>query len=71
MTVMNKEVGQQNSIHWYQCPNGHVYTIGECGGAMQQSTCPECGAIIGGLSHALNSQNSVAHDFINQIERHQ
>ena len=21
--------------HWYTCPNGHVYAIGECGGAMQ------------------------------------
>ena len=23
------------SGHWYTCPNGHVYAIGECGGAMQ------------------------------------
>ena len=23
------------SGHWYTCPNGHVYLIGECGGAMQ------------------------------------
>ena len=21
--------------HWYVCPNGHPYIIGDCGGAMQ------------------------------------
>ena len=28
---------------WYQCPNGHAYVIGECGLAMIESRCPECG----------------------------
>ncbi|PYH91620.1 P-loop containing nucleoside triphosphate hydrolase protein [Aspergillus ellipticus CBS 707.79] len=37
--------------HWYYCPNGHPFTIGECGGAMQQSRCPECGAAVGGPNH--------------------
>jgi len=46
--------------HWYKCPNGHIYAIGECGGAMQQSTCPECKAPIGGTRHALLSTNRVA-----------
>jgi len=23
--------------HWYKCPNGHIYIITECGGAMEQS----------------------------------
>ena len=23
------------SGHWYTCPAGHVYAIGECGGAME------------------------------------
>ena len=23
--------------HWFKCPNGHIYAIGECGGAMQES----------------------------------
>ena len=23
------------SGHWYSCPNGHVYAIGDCGGAME------------------------------------
>ena len=34
--------------HWFKCPNGHYYCIGECGGAMQEAKCPECGATIGG-----------------------
>lgn len=40
-----------------QCPNGHFYIIGDCGGAMQESRCPECGAAIGGMSHRLVSSN--------------
>ncbi|XP_045127074.1 NFX1-type zinc finger-containing protein 1-like [Portunus trituberculatus] len=46
--------------HWYKCPNGHVYCITECGGAMMESTCPECGSRIGGGSHTLRSDNAVA-----------
>ncbi|KAG9009435.1 hypothetical protein FRB93_005371 [Tulasnella sp. JGI-2019a] len=49
--------------HFYQCPNGHAYVITECGGAMEQSRCPECGATIGGGGHQLNSSNTVATDF--------
>lgn len=46
--------------HWYKCPNGHCYAIGECGGAMEKSTCPECGAVIGGVSHTLQEGNRLA-----------
>lgn len=46
--------------HWFQCPNGHVYCITECGGAMQESRCNECGASIGGANHALRRDNRVA-----------
>ncbi|KAF6248732.1 hypothetical protein COO60DRAFT_1033170 [Scenedesmus sp. NREL 46B-D3] len=46
--------------HMYQCRNGHLYVIGECGGAMQRSRCPECGAAVGGESHQLESSNSRA-----------
>ena len=34
-----------------ECPNGHIYVIGECGGAMEVATCNECGERIGGSSH--------------------
>lgn len=37
--------------HWYYCENGHPFTIGECGGAVQQSRCPECGSPVGGQHH--------------------
>ncbi|XP_064247770.1 NFX1-type zinc finger-containing protein 1 [Passer domesticus] len=46
--------------HWFKCKNGHIYVIGECGGAMQKSTCPECHEVIGGTNHALDSSNSLA-----------
>ena len=45
--------------HWYKCPNGHIYAIGECGGANQQRSCPECGATIGGVDHRLAEGNQV------------
>ena len=45
--------------HWYKCPNGHIYAIGECGGAMQQRSCPECGETIGGADHRLAQGNKV------------
>ncbi|KIO15631.1 hypothetical protein M407DRAFT_208378 [Tulasnella calospora MUT 4182] len=49
--------------HFYRCRNGHPYVIGECGGAMQRSRCPECGETIGGGNHTLDASNSHATDF--------
>lgn len=46
--------------HWYKCSKGHIYAIGDCGGAMETSQCPECGELIGGSSHRLISGNAVA-----------
>ncbi|KAM6248804.1 NFX1-type zinc finger-containing protein 1 isoform 1-T1 [Porphyrio hochstetteri] len=46
--------------HWFKCKNGHIYVIGECGGAMERSKCPECDAVIGGTQHTLDSSNSLA-----------
>lgn len=46
--------------HWYKCPNGHVYVITECGGAMESRKCPDCSSTIGGASHRLASGNTVA-----------
>ncbi|KAK6500438.1 hypothetical protein TWF481_010782 [Arthrobotrys musiformis] len=37
--------------HWYICPNGHQFTVGECGQPMRIGRCNECGAEIGGQSH--------------------
>jgi hypothetical protein len=49
--------------HWYKCPNGHPYAIGECGGAMQKARCPDCNAEIGGQQHRLTDGNTHAGDF--------
>jgi len=45
------------SGHWYKCPRGHFYYIGECGGAVTSSQCPECGSVIGGGQHRLAAGN--------------
>jgi hypothetical protein len=45
--------------HQMRCPNGHIYFIGDCGGAMVQSICIECGATIGGSNHRLAAGNTV------------
>lgn len=46
--------------HWYKCSKGHVYAIGDCGGAMEVGNCPECGELIGGTDHRLITANAVA-----------
>lgn len=51
----------------YVCPNGHPYTIGECGGAMQRSQCPQCNAMIGGASHLLEEGNERAQDLEREL----
>ncbi|CAI5528300.1 unnamed protein product [Closterium sp. Naga37s-1] len=55
--------------HWYRCRNGHVYAIGECGGAMQESRCPECGEVVGGSSHQLREGNTSAADFFSGLNQ--
>ena len=49
--------------HWFKCKNGHFYCIGECGGAMETSICPDCSTPIGGNNHKLADNNSSATDF--------
>jgi hypothetical protein len=56
--VVTNEVGGRG--HWYQCPNGHFYVVGECGGPMQTSQCPDCKATVGGQSHRPAEGNSHA-----------
>uniref|UniRef100_A0A8C3VVW4 NFX1-type zinc finger-containing protein 1 n=1 Tax=Catagonus wagneri TaxID=51154 RepID=A0A8C3VVW4_9CETA len=46
--------------HWFKCPNGHIYVISECGGAMQRATCPDCKEVIGGVNHTLERSNQLA-----------
>lgn len=46
--------------HWFKCPNGHIYVIGDCGGAVVEGRCNECGSQIGGGGHRLRADNQVA-----------
>ncbi|KAK6213071.1 hypothetical protein QIS74_09073 [Colletotrichum tabaci] len=47
--AMSKEL--RGTGHWYTCRNGHPFTIGECGMAMERARCPECDAPVGGQNH--------------------
>ena len=38
---------RKNINHWYNCRNGHLYYVGECGSPVVQTTCPDCGETIG------------------------
>nr|CAD7447310.1 unnamed protein product [Timema bartmani] len=51
--------------HWFKCPNGHIYVITECGGAMEVGKCNECGAAIGGTQHRLLDTNHLAQEMDN------
>ncbi|XP_063723177.1 E3 ubiquitin-protein ligase rnf213-alpha-like [Symsagittifera roscoffensis] len=58
--MMGQAIGQgpeDQRTTWNQCPNGHLYLIGNCGQATTGGTCPDCRATIGGLSHALHAGN--------------
>ena len=46
--------------HWFKCRNGHIYAIGECGGAMEKGVCPECREVIGGEHNRLEDDNQLA-----------
>ena len=46
--------------HWFKCRNGHIYAIGECGGATERGVCPECREVIGGEHHRLADDNQLA-----------
>ena len=47
-------------IYMFLYSTGHVYAIGECGGANESGKCPECKSAIGGQSHMLASGNELA-----------
>ncbi|RXK38429.1 hypothetical protein M231_04338 [Tremella mesenterica] len=51
------EASWQYGGRFYQCPRGHTFTIGECGQAMEEANCPDCGERIGGAHHQLLETN--------------
>ena len=46
--------------HWFKCPNGHYYCIGECDRATEVGKCPDCKAEIGVTNYQLRSDNQLA-----------
>eukprot|EP01026_Neomeris_dumetosa_P066282 TRINITY_DN6404_c0_g1_i1.p2 TRINITY_DN6404_c0_g1~~TRINITY_DN6404_c0_g1_i1.p2 ORF type:complete len:435 (+),score=44.89 TRINITY_DN6404_c0_g1_i1:418-1722(+) len=66
--LMRDATGYRGTGRWFECPNGHPYVIGECGGAMQESRCPECGETIGGTRHTLRSSNVASRDFAQAMQ---
>lgn len=56
--VLNSQAEPQGQF--YECPNGHHYFVGDCGRPMQQATCPECHAPIGGQNHQSVVNNRTA-----------
>ncbi|KAH8107252.1 P-loop containing nucleoside triphosphate hydrolase protein [Cristinia sonorae] len=65
MTDIVKAMNFTHTGHFYKCPNGHTFVIGECGGAMESARCPECGEAIGGRNHSLLATNSQATEYEN------
>ncbi|KAK8236036.1 putative NF-X1 finger and helicase domain protein [Phyllosticta capitalensis] len=55
--------------HWYYCQNGHPFTIGECGGPVQTTACPECGAPVGGRDHRVAQGVRRAEDLESEFGR--
>ncbi|KAL5009497.1 hypothetical protein ScPMuIL_011802, partial [Solemya velum] len=49
--------GADENPVFYRCPNGHPYSIGNCGRPAVVGVCAECGKSIGGTSHKLQPQN--------------
>ena len=63
MAVLRAMAGELlGTGHWYYCPNGHPFTIGDCGGATEVSRCPECGSLVGGQDHLTVYGVTRAHD---------
>lgn len=53
--------------HWFKCPNGHVYAIDGCTGAMERSICTGCQASIGGERHRLDVDNNPAPEMFDNL----
>lgn len=56
--------------HTYECPNGHMYVIADCGAANQAGVCPECGAAVGGAAYnQLHGGNRSAEERLAHLAR--
>lgn len=62
--ITGYDYGGRWTDHWFECPNGHPYFIGECARAGVESKCIECGARVGGTEHRLLGGNRPANALI-------
>lgn len=53
--------------HWYMCPNGHIYHVGECGTPQETSNCIECGAQVGGKGSLVNNNAEIKENIFMKI----
>ncbi|ORZ06228.1 hypothetical protein BCR42DRAFT_427349 [Absidia repens] len=72
INAMNEEPNNHiNDIvggRWFVCKNQHPYFIGDCGGATEVSTCPQCNEAIGGLQHQVLDTNRFYGEFDGSAE---
>ena len=57
LVYANEVLQSIEQLQLYKCSNGHPYTIGECGRPWKKGKCIECGEVIGGELHRLESGN--------------
>ena len=57
---------EKDQVKLYECPNGHLYTVGECFKPMQQSKCPTCDSRIGGLNHIEEAGNKMVQNLVDK-----
>lgn len=55
------------ALHWFTCPKGHIFTIGECGHAMAVGKCIECGERVGGTDHRMPEHKAT--DFLKDVQK--
>ena len=57
-----KTYAANDAVKFYECPNGHLYAIGECAQPVQQSSCPTCKSTIGSgaAAYQLAAGNRIA-----------
>ena len=58
-----------DAFKFYRCPNGHMYSIGNCTRPATTSTCPTCKAQIGGVDHKPSAGNALADDLVEKNQQ--
>lgn len=62
--AMSATEGSHQQGHWFKCKNGHYYYIGDCGGSVMSSKCPDCKEVVGGSGYRLAAGNTAAPEML-------